>query len=167
MADAAETVAAVPADAALFHRLFPHPTAAGLHAVWMTVLVAGGGAAGALARAGVGQLGTDAANGFPLITFSVNLAGCAAMGVLMAALHRRPASPMWAGPVLGSGFLGGFTTFSSYAADTQRLLSHGHAGLGVLYAAATVVGALLACAGGRALTVRLVRTAPAHAAAGR
>ncbi|SEN79529.1 fluoride efflux transporter FluC [Actinacidiphila rubida] len=155
-ADAAEAVVPAAGRPALFPRLFCRPRTAGLHALWMTALVAGGGMAGAIARAGVGELGTDPATGFPWITFGVNIAGCGAMGVLMAALHRVRRAPMWGGPVLGSGFLGGFTTFSSFAADTQRLLGDGHAGTGLLYAAGTVAGALAACAGGRALTAWLL-----------
>ncbi|MFJ6902971.1 fluoride efflux transporter FluC [Streptomyces griseoluteus] len=156
VADAAESLVPVSGRPMLFPRLFCHPRTAGLHALLMTALVAGGGAAGAIARAGVGELGTDSPTGFPWITFGVNVAGCGAMGVLMVILHRLRRSPMWGGPVLGSGFLGGFTTFSTFATDTQRLLGNGHAGTGVLYAAGTVTGALAACEGGRALTARLV-----------
>ncbi|MFJ5019315.1 hypothetical protein [Streptomyces griseoluteus] len=43
----------------------------------MTALVAAGGASGAIARAGVGELGTDSPTGFPRITFGVNVADAA------------------------------------------------------------------------------------------
>nr|WSX81689.1 CrcB family protein [Streptomyces sp. NBC_00899] len=87
-------------------------------------------------------------------------AGCAAVGMLMAALHGLPRAPVWGGPVLGSGGLGGFTTFSTFATGTQRLIGHGHVTTGLLYAVATVAGALAACGGGRALTARLLLDRP-------
>jgi len=47
-------------------------------------------------------------------------------------------------PLLGTGVLGGFTTFSTYAVDIQRLVATGHATLGVADLAGTVVAALAA-----------------------
>ncbi|WP_436960753.1 fluoride efflux transporter FluC [Streptomyces sp. SudanB182_2057] len=124
----------------------------------MTLLVAAGGAAGAAARAGADLTGPATGTGFPWTTWAVNLAGCALMGVLMTLLNHKPGRrPMWAGPVLGSGFLGGFTTFSAFSADVQRLLTDGHAPTAVVYAAATVAGALASTTAGAALTAGLLR----------
>ncbi|MBA9050353.1 hypothetical protein BJ996_007084 [Streptomyces phaeogriseichromatogenes] len=76
--------------------------------------------------------------------------------VLARGIARPRRSPMWCGPVLGSGFLGGFTTFSAFASDVQRLPGNSHGGTGVPCAAGTITGALAACAGGRALTAGLI-----------
>ena len=47
-------------------------------------------------------------------------------------------------PFLGTGVLGGFTTFSTYTVDIQRLVAGAHAGTALLYLALTPIGALLA-----------------------
>lgn len=75
------------------------------------VLVAVGGAAGALARAGFGE------SFGPLWgTLLVNVLGAAVMGYLIVALTRE-----WMRPLLLTGFLGGFTTVSALALDTNVL----------------------------------------------
>ncbi len=75
-------------------------------------------------------------------------------GALMAALRSR--APVWAGPLLGTGFLGGFTTFSSYADDIRVLLEEGEPGTAVGYLAATVAAALLAVALAGTVTRHLI-----------
>ena len=52
--------------------------------------------------------------------------------------------PPAAAPFLGVGVLGGYTTFSTYAVDIQQAVTAGAAGVGLLYLAATMAGALLA-----------------------
>ncbi|MFI1524499.1 fluoride efflux transporter FluC [Kitasatospora cineracea] len=143
----------------LFRILFPHPSPNPARRWRLTAQVALGGAAGAAARAAV-DLAWRAGAGFPWPTFAINAVGCAAMGVLMTVLHARPGAPMWAGPVLGSGVLGGFTTFSAFANDIRRLLADGQAAVGLGYAAASLVVCVGAAALAGALTARAV-TAPA------
>lgn len=117
--------------------------------------VAAGGAAGALARYGVGEwLGQR-----PVTTLAVNLAGCLLIGVLAVL-----AGEVWAGhrllrPLLGTGVLGGFTTFSAYAVDTQRLLADGRLVAACGYLAGTLAGALLAVQFGVLLGRSVGRTA--------
>ncbi|RAJ31295.1 protein CrcB [Kitasatospora sp. SolWspMP-SS2h] len=142
----------------LFHVLFPHPAPDPARRWRLTAQVALGGAAGAAARAGV-DLAWHAGAGFPWPTFAINAVGCAAMGVLMAVLHARPGAPAWAGPVLGSGVLGGFTTFSAFANDIRRLLADGQQAVGLGYAAASLAVCVGAAAGAGVLTTRMV-TAP-------
>lgn len=117
--------------------------------------VAAGGVIGALARYGAGLALPTAPGTFPLATFGVNVLGCLAMGALVAALARRPhAHPLWR-PFLGTGVLGGFTTFSTYAVDADGLLagSAPQFALGLGYLVATAVIAI----GAAALGARLVR----------
>nr|BFF02391.1 hypothetical protein GCM10020241_40660 [Streptoalloteichus tenebrarius] len=114
--------------------------------------VAAGGALGALARYGVGLALPTRPGGFPLATLAVNLLGCLVMGVLMVLVTE-----VWSGhrllrPFLGTGVLGGFTTFSSYAVDGQRLLASGRVGVALLYLVGTLVGALLAVLTGMVVT---------------
>ncbi|SHL18934.1 camphor resistance protein CrcB [Pseudonocardia thermophila] len=117
--------------------------------------VAAGGVIGALARYGAGVALPTAAGAFPLTTFAVNVVGCALMGALVAALARTPGAHPLLRPFLGTGVLGGFTTFSAFAVETVELLSGPplQVALGLLYAAGTVVCAVGAAALG-ALLVR-------------
>lgn len=111
------------------------------------VLVAVAGAAGALSRYGVGHL--VGSRSFPWATLGINLAGSFLLGVLWrAGLEQR-----WSETVttsLGLGFLGAFTTFSTFSNETMELLRTDRPAAAGLYAAASLVGGLLAAAAGYA-----------------
>ena len=115
------------------------------------VAVAVGGALGALARWGIGLAWPAPHGGFPASTLLINVVGCLLMGVLVVhVVEIRQAHPL-VRPFLGVGVLGGFTTFSTFAVDTQQLLVGGHLGVAVGYLAATVLGSVGAAALGLAL----------------
>ena len=61
-------------------------------------------------------------SGFPWGTFVVNISGCFLLGLLLTVLTERAAAP-WPGwrLLLGVGFLGGYTTFSTLLYETWRL----------------------------------------------
>ncbi|MFD3335276.1 fluoride efflux transporter CrcB [Streptomyces sp. NPDC058700] len=119
--------------------------------------VAAGGALGATARYGAALLWPTPEGAFPWTTFTVNASGCALLGILMVLLTEPPAAPHpLLRPFLGTGFCGGFTTFSTYSLDTQRLLSAGDPTRGLLYLGTTVVTALAAVLAGTVVT-RAVR----------
>ncbi|MFE7671308.1 fluoride efflux transporter FluC [Streptomyces albidoflavus] len=143
----------------LFPHLFPSLVRTRRGPVALTVAVAAGGAGGALVRQAAQTVWPPGEQGFPWTTLLVNVVGCAAMGVLMAALKAMPAAPVWAGPLLGTGFLGGFTTFSSYANDIRVLLEDGEPGTAVGYLAATAAAALLAVAAAGTATRHLISLA--------
>lgn len=105
------------------------------------LLVAVGGAAGAASRYGVDLLVPDGPGGLPLGTLLVNLVGCLLLGVLVGA---RPDDPVLR-PLLGTGFLGGFTTFSALALQADRLLADAPA-VALMYLALTTLGGLGAAA---------------------
>jgi fluoride exporter len=112
--------------------------------VSLLATIAAGGAIGAAARYGAGQEWPVAGGAFPIPTMAVNVLGCGLIGVLMVLVDE-----LWTGrrllrPFLGTGVLGGFTTFSTYAVDLQRLFATGHAGTAMAYLVATPVAALLA-----------------------
>ncbi|MEV0000121.1 CrcB family protein [Streptomyces sp. NPDC050848] len=122
--------------------------------------VAAGGALGATARYGASLAWPTPAGAFPWTTLTVNATGCAAIGVLMVLVAEvATAPPPLLRPFLGTGILGGFTTFSTYALDTQRLLSTGEAARGVAYLGATVVAALASVVVATGVTRRVVRRA--------
>ncbi len=108
--------------------------------------VAAGGVVGALARYGLGRAFPVATGSFPATTLTINLTGAFLLAVVVGTLAKRPGlGPVWR-PLLGTGVLGGYTTFSTFAVDADRLTSTGHAGLAVGYIAATLVGGALATA---------------------
>ncbi|MGA4538995.1 fluoride efflux transporter FluC [Uniformispora flossi] len=150
-----------PHQIGLFPHLFPHhrpgPGAPSQRPWAVTAMVAGGGAAGAAARVALARWTPDSVPGFPATTLWVNLSGCFAMGVLMGVLHCRTHPSLWAGPVLGSGFLGGFTTFSSFSGGVRALLAAGRYATAASYAAATVVGGIAAAAVAYAFVEHLTR----------
>ena len=119
------------------------------------VAAAAGGVLGALARWGVGEALPSRAGSWPWATLAVNLTGCLLLGLLAAALFaRHPASP-WLRPFLGTGVLGGYTTFSTFAVDAVQLADAGRAGAAAGYVVASVVGGVLAAAAGVLLGRRL------------
>jgi CrcB protein len=88
-------------------------------------LLAAGGAAGTLARYGVSVWADRAARGvFPAGTMAVNLAGCFLIGAVWALFERSLVSPGQR-LFLMTGFLGGFTTFSTFGLETFSLLRDG------------------------------------------
>jgi CrcB protein len=111
------------------------------------VLVAVAGAAGALSRYGVGHL--VGPRTFPWATLGINLVGSFLLGVLWrAGLEHR-----WSDAVmtpLGLGFLGAFTTFSTFSNETMDLLRTDRPLAAGSYVAASVLGGLLAAAAGYA-----------------
>lgn len=108
-------------------------------------VVAAGGALGAVARYAAILAWPTPAGAFPWTILAVNAVGCAVLGVVMVLATEAvtPPHPLLR-PFLGTGVCGGFTTFSTYALDTQRLLAAGDAARGLLYLAATAVTALAA-----------------------
>jgi CrcB protein len=111
-----------------------------------TVLVAvsAGGAAGSAARYLIGQHWPTPAGRFPLSTLTINVLGCGLIGILMVLITERWTGRRLLRPFLGTGVLGGFTTFSTYTVDIQRLVAGGRSGTAFFYLALTVIGALLA-----------------------
>jgi CrcB protein len=107
-----------------------------------------GGALGALARWGVAEGLPHAPDGWPWSTLLVNLTGCLLLGLLIAAVFARHPDHRWLRPFLGTGVLGGYTTFSTFAVDTVRLADAGAWPSAVGYALASVVGGVLAAAAG-------------------
>jgi len=112
-------------------------------------LVAFGGAAGAVARLLVGDsLSRRFGTGWPYGTLFINVTGCFAIGLfLSAAATRAEMSPGWR-YLFPVGFVGGYTTFSTYGFETYRMLQLGHAAGAAAYVAASNVLGLCAVVAG-------------------
>lgn len=113
------------------------------------VQVAIGGAVGSCLRYGVNVMASRMVTGFPLGTLAVNIAGCFAMGLLASLLALRGGQHL--APLLLTGLLGGFTTFSAFSLDTLTLWERGAGGLAVAYVLASVLFSLAAVFAGLAL----------------
>jgi CrcB protein len=107
-------------------------------------VVAAGGAVGASARYGAGLLWPTGPGVFPWTTLGVNALGCAVIGMFMVVITEVWAAHRLVRPFVGTGMLGGFTTFSTYAVDAQHLVTGGHAARGLAYLAVTPLAALMA-----------------------
>jgi CrcB protein len=124
---------------------------------WLSV----GGAVGVNARFWLGQaMQRVAGQGFPWATWAINVSGSFAIGLLTVVLARwlpHPAARLAA----VTGFLGGFTTYSTFALEGHTLWERGDRGLAAVYVAATVaagvVAVTLGLALGRAVTERDLR----------
>jgi CrcB protein len=103
-----------------------------------------GGMIGATARYAAGLAWPTVAGNFPWTTFAINVVGCALMGVLMVVVTEAYSAHRLLRPFLGTGILGGFTTFSTYAVDSEKLIGHPAAQIALLYLATTALGAIAA-----------------------
>ncbi|HZL90660.1 MAG TPA: fluoride efflux transporter CrcB [Pirellulaceae bacterium] len=112
-----------------------------------TLMVAAGGAIGALARFGVGlAIARLPGKPMPLGTLAVNVFGCLAIGMAGQYLAAHPSASV--APALRYGlvigFLGALTTFSAFGWDSVELMQKGHSGLALANIGANVVVGLLA-----------------------
>lgn len=127
------------------------------HRRWGLVALVGlGGAVGTTARFAVAHA-VPAAGGWPVATFGVNLVGAFLLGVLLEALARRGPESRRAQRLrltLGTGVLGGFTTFSSLAIEIERLVADGRAPLGAVYGVTSIVLGFACCLTGVVVAAR-------------
>ncbi|SMY11110.1 fluoride efflux transporter FluC [Brevibacterium jeotgali] len=115
-----------------------------------------GGAAGTGARVSLTSA-LPLVAGVPAVTVGINVIGAFVLGLLVETLIRRgpdTGTPRRLRLLLGTGFLGGFTTYSALSLDTVLLLTEGRTGIAALYGLGSVVLGLLAAAAGVACATR-------------
>jgi len=114
-----------------------------------------GGALGTLARAGLEEFAGPDPGQWPWPTFTANIVGAFLLGVFVTRLLERLPVSSYRRPLLGTGFCGGLTTFSTMQVETLKMLEHGHYGLAAGYIVASIVVGLPAVYLGTALVRRV------------
>lgn len=92
---------------------------------------------------------------FPWGTFTVNVVGSLILGVTTAVVITL-GPPAWVPVLVGTGFCGALTTFSTFGFETIRLLEEGSVLTAVSNCVASLVVGLGVCAGGFALTAAVL-----------
>jgi fluoride exporter len=102
--------------------------------------IALGGALGSIARYALGLwIYERMGQRFPYGTFVINVTGCFVIGLAMTVLDERMGlSPAWR-QAIPIGFIGAYTTFSTFEYETLRLTQNGHAATALLYIVLSVV----------------------------
>jgi CrcB protein len=112
----------------------------------VTAVVIVGGILGAEGRYGLSVAVPHAVSGFPWSTVYINVIGCFCLGILMSLLGQLSSPHRLVRPFIGIGILGGFTTFSTFTVDAERLIEHHRAGIAGLYVLCTFATAAAATA---------------------
>jgi CrcB protein len=118
--------------------------------------VALGALPGGAARYAIAQASAVARGHFPWATFGVNVSGSFALGLLLALLVDRYPPSRYARAFAGSGFLGAYTTFSTFAVESDLLVKDGHAAVALAYVVASLAAGLAAAGAGMVAGRRLV-----------
>ncbi|MGW3337492.1 fluoride efflux transporter CrcB [Streptomyces sp. NPDC001009] len=122
----------------------------------VVAVVALGGGIGATLRYAASLLWPVPSPGFPWTTLLVNVTGCAVIGVFMVLISEVWTAHRLVRPFFGTGVLGGFTTFSTYAVEIERLVDAGEARTALAYLATTLLAALGAVGLAAVLTRRVL-----------
>ncbi len=115
-------------------------------------LVLIGGTAGTLGRHGIAEWWAGSSAGWPWPTFVVNIVGSLLLGMVVARIARPDDSRRL---FVGTGLLGGFTTYSAFAVETDRLFRDDRLALALLYPTVTVALGVVAAITGMLLGRRV------------
>jgi CrcB protein len=103
-----------------------------------------GGAVGSLVRAGLSQAVPWSPGHWPWATFAVNILGCGVLGYFTTRLQEQLPVSTYRRPLLGSGFCGGLTTFSTMQLELFRMLGAGQYLLASIYGLSSVLAGFAA-----------------------
>jgi len=101
--------------------------------------IALGGALGAPARYGVAQLVHGVPGAFPWATFWTNISGSFALGFFLVLVLERFPPTRYLRPFVATGFLGAYTTYSTFAVETALLTKDGHLTVAFAYVVSSVL----------------------------
>lgn len=102
-----------------------------------------GGAAGAVLRAGLVEAFGDGAPSWPWVTFAVNVVGAFLLGYFITRLQERLPLSTYRRPLLGTGFCGALTTFSTMQVELLRMLDTDRYAMAAAYALGSVLAGFL------------------------
>jgi len=102
------------------------------------------GIVGAVLRYLIGEWAQNwwPSSAFPTGTLIINLTGCLLLGWFSSWAAFKPGLPAWFRTGFGTGFVGAYTTFSTFSAETVTLLQGEHFGLAALYVLTSLIGGL-------------------------
>jgi len=103
-----------------------------------------GGAVGAVARVWLSQRYVQSDTSWPWTIFLINITGAFALGYFATRLQERLPQSTYRRPLLGTGFCGAFTTFSTMEVEILKMVEAGHYALAVSYAVISVIAGVLA-----------------------
>jgi CrcB protein len=103
------------------------------------VAIFAGGAAGALARVGLGDLFPSAVASWPWAIFAINVSGAFALGYFVTRLQERLPISTYRRSIVGTGFCGAYTTFSTMQLQLFQMLERHRYGLAAGYIVASIV----------------------------
>lgn len=112
------------------------------------IAVAVGGALGALARYGMSLMLNNVEHKIQFGTLACNVIGSFLMGVLFVLILEKEHWNPELRPLLMVGFMGAFTTFSTFSLETVAMLSEGHVMWAAIYILLSVILCITALAGG-------------------
>jgi CrcB protein len=110
-----------------------------------------GGAVGTLGRVELTRLIPTTTNGFPWATFAANITGAFLVGLVIVLVLDRLPPTRYVRPLLGTGFCGGLTTFSTLVVEVDLLVKSGHVGMAIAYLAASLGAGMAAVWAGMSL----------------
>ena len=115
-----------------------------------------GGGIGTFTRYAGGALFPHAGDAWPVATFVINIAGALILGVLLEGLSQsRSATGTRLRLLVGTGFCGGLTTYSTFAVEMDLLVRAGSPWLAVAYGVASLIGGIVAAYVGIAIATRV------------
>jgi CrcB protein len=118
-----------------------------MHRLLLVLALGCAGAFGAVARYLLVDWTANRWKGhFPLATFIINVTGAFALGLVLTVVARHTPALKSAPLILGTGFLGGYTTFSTLSFETHSLARAGHTAHATLYATGTLLAGIAAAA---------------------
>jgi CrcB protein len=103
-----------------------------------------GGAAGSLLRVALSDHYPSAATSWPWIVFIINVTGAFILGYFVTRLQERLPLSTYRRPLVGTGFCGAFTTFSTVQLELVKMLEHHRIALAIGYAVASIAAGYLA-----------------------
>jgi len=126
------------------------------HSRRVLAAIAVGGVLGSTARYGLAELVPAPAERFPWVTLGINATGSLALGVALTLIVERFPPSRYLRPFVATGFLGAYTTYSTFAVETVMLVRDGHPTTAIAYVVASTVVGLAAVL----LGIRLGRAVP-------